>query len=71
MSGGIICQECFNFEATMQVDDGEYLCFDCYQHKDDKCCKNCKYDGMQIVERKCLTCTINPDNMFVNFEAKT
>ena len=26
----IVCQECFKVEATMQKDDGEYLCSECY-----------------------------------------
>lgn len=26
------CQECFKSEATMQSDDGTYLCFDCYSN---------------------------------------
>ena len=27
---GAICQNCFNCEATMQTDGGDYLCFKCY-----------------------------------------
>ena len=29
---GITCQKCFDAEAEMQADDGEYLCSDCYNN---------------------------------------
>jgi len=35
MSDGITCQECFNAEATMQL-DYVYLCDDCYHKKSNE-----------------------------------
>lgn len=32
---GLVCQNCFKGEATMQAADGEYLCSSCWQKKQD------------------------------------